>query len=98
MRGNTHGRVAQLMASITGAALVLVSVAARAADGDLDPGFGTGGRATFNWADGMSRPYAIAIDGQGRIVLVGTASSYAGYTSPQYMATRVLPTGVQDST
>jgi uncharacterized delta-60 repeat protein len=48
-------------------------------DGSLDPAFGTGGKATAGFYDISSYDYAssIALDRQGRILLVGAANSPA---------------------
>ncbi|UXI66510.1 hypothetical protein [Tahibacter amnicola] len=68
----------------------------RAADGELDPTFGTQGRATFDWPDGWAEPRAIAVDAQGRIGVAGSGTRHAGYTNPQFLITRLLPDGARD--
>jgi uncharacterized delta-60 repeat protein len=44
------------------------------ADGSLDTGFGTGGKATFDITGGVDAANALAIQGDGMIVVAGTGS------------------------
>lgn len=55
------------------ALLVAASPAAWAADGDLDPGFGTGGKVTTPFPGGAFGA-AVAVDQVGRIVVAGAAA------------------------
>jgi uncharacterized delta-60 repeat protein len=60
------------------------------ADGSADTGFGQGGRASVTFSrPGDSRPYAMLVQPDGRIVVAGSA----GY---QFGAARLLPTGALD--
>jgi uncharacterized delta-60 repeat protein len=65
-------------------------------DGDLDPTFGNGGRATvLNVGDGYVYPATAGIDSEGRIVVAG---SLAAYDSPSdIVLVRVLPGGDLDT-
>ncbi len=54
-----------------GGVLFLVVVSSQAAPGDLDPGFGKGGRVMTAFASAHNHAYAIALQPDGRIVAVG---------------------------
>src|SRR5690349_15034421 len=70
MRIRSLGRVAALAAA---AALAVAVGGAGAAPGDLDPGFGSGGRAVIAFASPPSAATATALQPDGKIVLVGNA-------------------------
>lgn len=91
-----------LFATLSACAAVLgvslFGVSACAADGSPDPGFGTDGRVTLKWADGISVPMAVAVDSNDRIVIAGSATAYTTGASTEFMVTRLLPDGRQDAT
>ena len=45
------------------------------ADGSLDTDFGTGGKVTTDFASGEDRPYAMTVQSDGKIVVVGYANN-----------------------
>ncbi len=79
------------------ATLVAVGLAcappAIAADGDLDPTFGSGGRVVTPLGEFVEEN-AVTIDGEGRIVAVGKAT---GPSNSDMAVVRYLPTGALDS-
>lgn len=62
-------------------------------DGSLDPAFGTGGSVAFS---GPKRAVAVALDGQGRIVVAGGTDP--GGETPAPLVARLLPSGSRDQT
>jgi uncharacterized delta-60 repeat protein len=55
--------------------VVLVPTLAQAAEGDLDPSFGSGGKVTTPFADGHDeRANAIAVQPDGKVVVAGSAN------------------------
>jgi len=63
--------------------------------GTPDPAFGTGGAVTVDFGGGDDVPYALAIQGDGRIVVAGT-STLAG--TPRAALARLTTGGVLDPT
>ena len=59
------------------------------ADGSLDQSFGTGGKVTTNWAGGNDRANKPAVQGDGKIVVVGTATEPG--TGQDFALARYLP-------
>ena len=53
--------------------------AAVAAPGDLDATFGTGGTVTTAINSGADRAYGVAVDSQGRVILVGSSHNGSDY-------------------
>jgi uncharacterized delta-60 repeat protein len=71
-------------------------------DGTLDPGFGTGGKLAidltdFGYALGFAGARAVVVDGQGRLLVVGTAQ-LAGGGAVRTFVTRLLANGTIDPT
>lgn len=73
-KGSLLARRARLMVALT-LGLVLFSVAplqgVHAAAGDLDPGFGAGGKTMLDFAGVSEESYAMAIQPDGKIILAG---------------------------
>jgi uncharacterized delta-60 repeat protein len=65
-------------------------------DGTLDPTFGTAGRVATDVTGGLDVANAVAIDGAGRIVVVGTSQSASQGTGQGGFVVRYLPTGALD--
>ena len=76
------------------AAVLLVPTAARAAEGDLDPSFGTGGTVTTPIPPG-ALANAVTVDQQGRIVAAGWSGSYPNFA---IAVARYTPSGALDTT
>ena len=66
--------------------------------GTLDPGFGSGGKATAVFAGGAGHPKDMALQPDGRIVIVGSLGDAASSTIPSedIMAARFLADGSLD--
>ena len=56
-------------------------------DGTLDTTFGDGGYVSTDFHGGMDRPYEVLVQGDGRIVLVGTAALPTSTTRWRWSAT-----------
>jgi len=78
--------------SLVGGALALASTVAWAG-GDPDTTFGTNGRTTTEFGGAFDRVQDLAVDGQGRVVGVGTGTS-----SNRHALARYLPNGQLDPT
>lgn len=79
------------------------AVARYSAGGLLDPTFGTSGRVTTNFADGDTgaggdRAHAIALQGDGKIVVAGQAELDQGLDSKDFALARYNPNGSLDTT
>jgi uncharacterized delta-60 repeat protein len=71
----------------------------RAAAGDLDPTFGSGGKVTTDFFAGQDRANDIAVQADGRIIVVGNASVSRGMmTDVDFAITRYNTDGSLDST
>jgi uncharacterized delta-60 repeat protein len=81
MRART-GRVAALAAL----ALGVCAPGALAAPGDLDPSYGSAGKATIDYGDNDGA-FALALQPDGKLVLVGYESSKAGHQSAAFRLT-----------
>jgi uncharacterized delta-60 repeat protein len=80
------------------AALLVAQLAARplrAAPGDLDPTFGTGGAMTTDISTGDDTALAVAEQADGKVVALGRARTGASY---DFGITRYLPDGSPDPT
>ncbi len=62
------------------------------ANGTLDPSFGTGGLVTEDFAPGFGRAHAVAIQGDGRIVVAGAAGGGISFTLGRYNANGTIDT------
>lgn len=79
------------------AGLILFSAtSARAAAGDLDPGFGGDGKVTTNFTSGSDQALGIAIQGDGKIVAAGSANGFA--TNSMFALARYQVDGTLDAT
>lgn len=78
-----------------------VMLARYQANGTLDPAFGTGGVVNTPVAPGDNRDQVatngLALDGQGRIVVVGAANMGAGAGGFNFLLARYLPNGTLDT-
>ena len=76
------------------AALLLLPAAARAAEGDLDPSFGTGGKVSTPIPPG-AEANAVTVDHQGRVIAAGWSGSYPNFS---IAVARYMPSGQLDPT
>lgn len=79
-----------------GVALLLASAASPAADGDLDPGFGSGGIATIAFAGGGVDNVRVAADTAGNILVGGTIGRDGG-ANKDFAIARLKPDGTLDN-
>ncbi len=77
-------------------AAVLSPLCASAADGDLDPAFGTGGIVEISWPAGSARANAVGLDHSGRLLVGGDAIGV--YGNADFALFRLLPDGTLDTT
>jgi uncharacterized delta-60 repeat protein len=79
-------------------ALLVSLPAARAADGDLDPSFGTGGQVTTDINKSTDIANAVAIQSDGKIVVVGQTYKNNDYSDEDFVVTRYNSDGTLDPT
>ena len=95
-------RLATHCRAIGAAAIILtlfVSVQmAQAADGDLDPTFGTGGMLMTDINRSTDIANAVAIQADGKLVVVGTAYKQNDFSGEDFVVTRHNPDGTLDNT
>ena len=88
----TAGRRLLLGAFLVG--LLLIPAAAAATPGDLDPGFGQGGKVVTAIGTGDDSAYAIALRPDGKLVAAGTAWNGSNY---DFALARYNPNGTLDA-
>lgn len=83
-------------------AITLVSSAggqtAHAADGDLDPTFGSAGQVTTDFNQSTDIAYAVALQTDGKIVVAGTTYKNNDYSSEDFAIARYNANGTLDTT
>jgi uncharacterized delta-60 repeat protein len=96
----THSRLCRFASGVTATGLTLfVNVqVARAADGDLDTTFGRGGRVMTDVARSTDIANAVAVQPDGKLVVVGTTYRENDYTDEDFAVTRYNTDGTLDST
>src|SRR5437867_3072786 len=86
----------------TAAAIMLVFSAsgqrAQAAGGDLDPTFGTGGQVTTDFSRSTDIANAVALQPDGKLVVVGQTYKHNDYTGEDFAVARYNTDGTLDST
>src|SRR3954453_21341114 len=89
------GRAVAGIASIAIAALLLWPAPSRAAEGDLDPSFGSSGKETTPIGTSSDEAEAVALDSQGRIVAAGRAfvGTDEDFALARYSSNGTLDTG-----
>src|SRR5206468_1029567 len=80
------------------ATMLLLSGSAQAADGDLDPTFGTGGMVTTDLNHSTDIANAVAIQADGKLVVVGEAYKHNDFSDEDFVVTRYNPNGTLDTT
>ena len=70
--------------------LVAFSPPANAAQGDLDPSFGVGGKVVSNFGTGLDAASAVAVQPDGKIVIAGSAFN------GDFLVARYAPDGILD--
>ena len=91
-RGRELGAAILLVILFAGAQL------AQAADGDLDPAFGIGGMVTTDINHSTDIGNAVAIQTDGKLVVVGTTYQGNDFSTEDFVVTRYNPDGTLDST
>jgi len=83
-----------------GAAAIMLAFAAsaRAADGDLDPTFGTAGQVTTDFNHSTDIANAVAIQTDGKLVVVGTTYKNNDYSDEDFAVARYNSDGTLDNT
>ncbi len=67
------------------------------ANGDLDPSFGGTGYVTLAFPEGSAGASAVALQSDGKVVVVGTVSNFVPIPSQDYAAARFLADGTPDA-
>ena len=87
---------------IGAAAIMLVFSAsgqmAQAADGDLDPTFGTGGKVMTDFNHSTDIAYAVALQSDGKLVAAGTTYTNNDYSNEDFAIARYNANGTLDTT
>ena len=71
---------------------------AQAADGDLDPTFGTGGMVMTDLSHSTDIANAVAVQADGKLVVVGTAYKQNDYSDEDFVVARYNTDGTLDTT
>lgn len=71
---------------------------ARAADGDLDVTFGTGGKVTIDFNHSTDIAYAVALQSDGKLVVAGTTYINNDFSGEDFAITRHNANGTLDTT
>ena len=91
-----------LCRGVVTAAIVLTwlisSQVAQAAAGDLDPTFGTGGMATTDINHSTDIANAVAVQADGKLVVVGQTYKQNDFSNEDFVVTRYNPDGTLDTT
>ena len=87
----------------SGAATILLTIFAsfqtvRAADGDLDPTFGSGGQVMTDFTHSTDLANAVAIQPDGKLVVVGTTYKQNDFSDEDFAVARYNADGTLDST
>jgi uncharacterized delta-60 repeat protein len=88
------------MIGATGIILTLFAIVqlAQAADGDLDPTFGTGGMVMTDINRSTDLANAVAVQSDGKLVVVGQTYKNNDYTGEDFVVTRYNTDGTLDTT
>jgi uncharacterized delta-60 repeat protein len=71
---------------------------AQAADGDLDPAFGTSGKVLTDFDHSTDIANAVAIQADGKLVVVGTTYQNNDFSTEDFALARFNPDGTLDKT
>jgi len=93
-----HRSFIRSLAISAAATMLLFSGSAQAADGDLDPTFGTGGQVTTDLAHSTDIANAVAVQADGKLVVVGQTYKNNDYTGEDFAVARYNTDGTLDST
>src|SRR5256885_12273829 len=97
----THANAIPSLRLALGAAALSLCLAgpqtAAAADGDLDPAFGTGGKVMTDFNNSTDIAYAVAVQQDGKYVVVGTTYTNNDYTCDDFALARHHPHGTLDT-
>src|SRR5215470_11494938 len=85
---------------VTGIILTLFAIVqlAQAADGDLDPTFGTGGTVMTDINRSTDLANAVAVQSDGKLVVVGQTYKNNDYTGEDFVVARYNTDGTLDTT
>ena len=78
--------------------MLVFSGSAQAADGDLDPTFGIGGMVTTDLKRSTDIANAVAVQVDGKLVVVGTSYKQNDYSDEDFVVTRYNTNGTLDNT
>src|SRR5438094_207829 len=97
----THANAIPSLRLVLGAVALSLCLAgpqtAAAADGDLDPGFGTGGKVMTDFNNSTDIANAVAVQPDGKYVVVGTTYTNNDYTGEDFALARYHPNGALDT-
>lgn len=87
---------ARVISSLVFALAGLGTGPALAAPGDLDASFGRGGRAMTDFGQSADLAYAVAVQADGKLVVVGTTYTDNDFSNEDFALARYLPDGRLD--
>ncbi|HEX5011765.1 MAG TPA: delta-60 repeat domain-containing protein [Planctomycetota bacterium] len=95
-----HSRLRRGLGIMTGGALLLLVAGPLRAQvaGTLDPGFGTGGQLMIDFDDSTDIANAVALQGDGKLVVAGLSYINNDYSQEDFAISRLLPDGTLDET
>ena len=91
----THFRVICASAVMV---LIMSGQIAQAADGDLDPTFGTDGKVLTDFDHSTDIAFAVAVQADGKLVVVGTTYRDNDFSDEDFAVARYNPDGTLDKT
>jgi uncharacterized delta-60 repeat protein len=77
---------------------LMIGHVARAADGDLDPTFGTDGKVLTDFDHSTDIANAVAIQADGKVIVVGTTYQNNDFSTEDFAVARYNPDGTLDKT
>jgi uncharacterized delta-60 repeat protein len=94
----SDGKIVTAGFSSSPAGIPVIAVARLLPNGNLDPAFGTGGKVVFNEGNTYSQAFAVKIQPDGKIVVVGRLSSQGYFVSYSLYVVRLDVDGSPDNT
>ena len=94
----SYGFNTKIYATVIILAFVVSGWTARAVDGDLDPTFGTDGKVLTDFDHSTDIADAVAVQADGKLVVVGTTYINNDYTGEGFAVARYNPDGTLDKT
>ncbi|HTE06907.1 MAG TPA: delta-60 repeat domain-containing protein [Planctomycetota bacterium] len=94
-----HRHLRDVLRGLAGGAALALSAAPLAAQGAgaLDPGFGAGGKAMFDFQQSTDIAHAVAVQPDGKLVIAGLTYTDNDYSKEDFALLRLQPDGTPDA-